>query len=170
MKLYEMGAQYAEIEKLLEQAEDESAIEALTIALDDMDEDLDEKLLSIGKLIESHRTEAAAIKEVADRQAKRAKQAIARAEWLEQYAMRTMKATNHTKIVSPELTMRIKRGSGAVDVFDAAAVPSQFIKVVEVREVSKADLRQTLLGMEAQGVDPVLPGARLVFNEKLEVK
>ena len=171
MKLYEMSAQYREIERLLDGAEGEDAIEALTIALDELEEDIDGKLLSIGKLIESYHAEAAAIKAVADRQAKRAKAATRSAEWLEEYALRTMRATNRPKIVSTELTMRIKRGTGAVEITDESAIEERFVDVVTSRVVRKADLRTALLAMKGDGDEsPALPGARLVFNEKLEVK
>lgn len=173
MKLYEMTSEYIEIGRLLEQAEEEgnvNAIEALAIAIDEIDEDMDAKLLSIAKLVESYRAEAAAIKEVAARQAKRAKAAEGRADWLAKYAMAAMKRTGHTKIVSPELTMRVKVGTGAVEITDEAAVPEGFWQTKTVREISKADLRTALMAMKDAGSDGVLPGARLVFNEKLEIK
>jgi len=175
MKLYEMGLQYTEISRLLEEAEgadNANATEALTIALDEIDEDMDAKLLSIAKLVESYRAEAAAIKEVAARQAKRAKAAEGHADWLANYALATMKRTGHLKIVSPELTMRLKLGTGSVEVFDEARVPDQFWRTKEIREIDRAGLRDALLAFHKAGTtsDFTVSGARLVFNEKLEIR
>lgn len=173
MHLYEMTATMAKLADRLEaanEAEDEHAAEAMQNALDELDEDVDAKLLSIGKLIEHFRAQAAAIKEVAARQSKRAKAVEGKADWLERYALNAMKATGHTKIVDPELTLRLKVGTGSVEISDIDKLPEQFVRVKEVREADKAAIRDLLLKKKEVGEAPEIEGARLVFNEKLEIK
>lgn len=173
MHLYEMTAAMQKLADKLEaanEAEDENAAEAWQAALEELDEDVDEKLLGIGKLIEHYRAQATAIKEVAARQSKRAKAVEGKAAWLEQYALSAMKSTGHTKIIDPELTLKIKTGNGAVEVTDLEQLPVEFIRVKKIKEADKSSIRDLLLGKKDKGEEPAIPGARLVFSEKLEIK
>lgn len=167
-----MTATMAKLADKLEAAneDDEGAVEAWQNALDELDEDVDTKLLSIAKLIEHNRATAAAIKEVAARQSKRAKAHEAKAAWLERYALNAMKLTGHTKIVDPELTLKLKVGNGAVEVDDIALLPPEFVRTKEVKEADKSAIRDVLLGKKEAGEEAVMPGAHLVFSEKLEIK
>lgn len=174
MKLYELAGTMQKIVADLERAEeagDEALVEALQNALDEWGDDTKAKLVNVAKYRESLIAEAEAIAAVAKKQAARAKAVTARAEWLEGYLIRSMKAAAIPVVETAELLLRLKSGSGSVEIFDEAKVPSQFWKTIpETKEISKADLRASLLAMAKAGQKPELSGARLVFNDKLEVR
>lgn len=173
MKLYELTGTMARIIGDIERAEaagDEGLVEALQNALDEWGDDTRDKLVNVAKYRESLLAEAAAIKAVADKQAARAKAITNRAEWLAGYVIRSMRAASLGTVETPELLLRVKSGSGSVEITDETKVPEQFWRIKTVKELNKADLNETLKQMAKNGKKPELPGARLVFNDKLEVK
>lgn len=174
MKLYELTGTMVKIIHDLEAAESDGNAdlsEALQNALTEWGDDTKDKLLSVAKYREQLLAESAAISAVALKQANRAKALKARADWLEGYIIRSMKAAQIPSIDTPEMRLRIKTGSGSVEIDDADKVPATFWRWIPAsKEVSKTDLRTHLIALAQSGNPAAVPGARLVFNEKLEIK
>jgi len=174
LHLYEITETIRKIEAMLdaaEQNEDSSAVEAFGNAMEEWGDIAEDKLVAVAKVIDSLKAEADAIMEVANRQAARAKALQKRAEWLSGYALSAMHQIGKTEIKTPEMLIRIKRGTGAVEVYDESKVPAIFFNVVpESRVISKTEINKSLKALQSEGRDASIPGARLVFNEKLEIK
>ena len=173
MRLYEITRTIASIMEDIEDAEfdgDESRLSALGEALEDWGADLNSKICAIAGMREELLAEASAIKDVIDRQQARAKALVKRAEWLTTYALAGMHAAGCSDINTPEMRVRLKTGTGSVEVINEDDVPAIFWREVPATKVvDKSELRAALLNLKKNGATPELPGARLVFNESLKV-
>lgn len=173
MKLYEITSTIAHILADVEQAEeagDAERLEALGEALADWSGDLNAKVCAIAGLREELLAEANARKDVIKRQQDLVKALEKRAEWLTSYAIAGMHAAGCIDINTPEMRVRLKVGTGAVEVTSEDDIPAIFWREVPAtKTVDKSDLRAALLLMKKNGATPELPGARLVFNESLKV-
>jgi hypothetical protein len=173
MKLYELTGTIARIMADVEQAEadgDSAKLEALGEALSDWGDDLNAKVCAIAGMREELLAEASAINDVAKRQQDRAKALEKRAAWLETYAIAGMHKAKCNDINTPEMRVRLKTGTGAVEVVEESKIPPAYlIAIPATTAVNKAAIRAELLKMKAAGNSPELPGCRLVFNESLKV-
>lgn len=173
MKLYELSSTVMSIMASIEDTQEsgEEPSQALAEALADWTDDLQSKVINIAGFRESLLAEAEAIKAVAKRQQARAKALEIRAEWLEQYVVDAMRAAKITEAKSPQMLVRVKAGTGSVEIDDESLIPGEFWKVIpETKVVSAAEVRKALLAKAQNGEAPVIAGARLKFNYRLEVK
>jgi hypothetical protein len=173
MKLYEITSTIDHIMADVEQAEadgDTARLEALGEALSDWTGDLDAKICAIVGTREELLVEASARKDVSKRQLDRANALEKRAAWLESYAISGMHAAGRNDIDKPEMRVRLKVGTGAVEVTREDDLPAIFWREIPAtKTVDKAELRAALMIMKNKGETPVLPGARLVFSESIKV-
>jgi len=171
MKLYEISATLLEIEQRIADVEDGESTASLEEALADWSDEFATKMTSVAGLIQTLQVEADAQKEIIKRRQAAAKSLEGRIERLTRYAMGAMKATGMLDIMTPEIRVRIKLGSGHVEIDDEALVPSDYrLFVPSTWTLDKASLRADLLAKKKAGEATVVPGAHLGYSEKLEIK
>jgi Siphovirus Gp157 len=152
-----------EITELLNQVDDDGVypdgiIDALA--------QFDAKGTSVTAYLLNLEAEAAMIRDAATKIGKRADPIEARAKRLREYLMMSMKRTGITEIKSPEFAVKLElERDASVDVFDAAQLPSSYMRIPEPKPApDKTAIKKAL----TSGVD--VPGARIVKNDRLSIK
>ncbi len=98
--------------------------------------------------------------------AARRKAIARRAANVRAYLMRCMQATGIKKIEAPAFRIALRDNPAAVDVFDAAQVPAEFMRQPEPPPPSpdKSAIKEAI----KSGAD--VPGCRLVTSQRVEIK
>jgi hypothetical protein len=128
--------------------------------------ELETKAQSVVAVARNLEALAASIKQAEADMAARRKALEKRAEWLREYVLQNMQAAGIEKIECPQFRITLRTNPEAVDVFDAAQVPAQYLKTPEPPPpaVDKTAVKAALkLGQD-------VPGARLVRGSRLDVK
>lgn len=161
--LYEIAAAYrADAERLAELDLDP---QTLADTLESMSGELEVKAQNVAFVARNIEALAASIKEAENAMATRRKAMESRAASLRSYLLRNMQLAGVQKIEGPYLRMSIKNNPAAVDVFDAAQIPSDYMRQPEPPPPApdKTAIKEALKA----GVD--VPGARLTQSQRLDI-
>jgi len=171
MKLYEISSTLLRIEQRIADAEDGESTLPLEEALSDWSDEFASKMTSIAGLIQTLQVEVNAQKEIIKSRQAAAKSLENRIDSLSRYAMNAMKATGILDVNTPDIRVRIKLGSGHVEIDDETLIPEDYrLFVPSSWSLDKAGLRADLLAKKKAGEPTLLPGAHLGYSEKLEIK
>lgn len=162
--LYELAAEYRAAAEALAELD----LDAQTVAdtLDSLSGDLDQKLVAVAMVARNHESTAdardAAIKEMHAR----SKRDRDTASHLRAYAMGAMVTTGRLKIPSPYFTLCVRDNPIAVDVFDAAQVPTVFM-VQDPPPPPRPD-KTAIKAVFKAGNE--VAGCRITQGQRLEIK
>ena len=126
-------------------------------------DELKNKSSSLLKYIQDLQAKSKIAKEEADRLLKLSKARLNKAERLKSYLVSTLQALEMKKIETDLGSYGLRR-SPAVDVYDMAALPDEFIRVTEERKADKEKIKEYI---KANGE---LKGARIVDNYSLQIR
>lgn len=165
--LYDLTAQYRELQLLAEDGE----IDATTLAdtLEGIEGAFEEKAKAVAAIIGNMISDADAITDAAKLMRKRAERLEARAEALRAYLLVNMQACKRDKIFSPYFTISLKKNPQHVDITDAASVPDEF-KFWPDPPPQQINGRLLLAALKALKEDETIPGAKLGQNKRIEIK
>lgn len=127
--LYELAAQYrTDLETLsnLDLSDD-----AVQDTLEGMSGDLETKAHNLAAFVRNLETTAEAIKEAELTMAKRRKVIESRIDRLKTYTLNAMIDNKIDKITSPYFVLSVAKNPSAVDVYDAAQIPAEFMRQAE---------------------------------------
>lgn len=164
LSLYDIAAEYREAcEKLAD-----LDLDAQTIAdtLDGMSGDLEVKTANVVGFARNLEALAGAIKTEEERMAARRKAVERRIENLRAYTLACMQFAGVQKIEGPRFKVSVRDNPAAVEVFDAAQIPSDFMRTPEPPPAApdKAAIKAELKA----GRD--VPGCRLTQSKRLVVE
>lgn len=126
-------------------------------------DELKNKSSSLLKYIQDLQAKSKIAKEESDRLLKLSKARLNKAERLKNYLVSTLQALEMKKIETDLGSYGLRR-SPAVDVYDMAALPDEFIRVTEERKADKEKIKEYI---KANGE---LKGARIVDNYSLQIR
>ena len=126
-------------------------------------DELKNKSSSLLKYIQDLQAKSKIAKEESDRLLKLSKVRLNKAERLKNYLVSTLQALEMKKIETDLGSYGLRR-SPAVDVYDMAALPDEFIRVTEERKADKEKIKEYI---KANGE---LKGARIVDNYSLQIR
>lgn len=126
-------------------------------------DELKNKSSSLLKYIQDLQAKSKIAKEESDRLLKLSKARLNKAERLKSYLVSTLQALEMKKIETDLGSYGLRR-SPAVDVYDMAALPDEFIRVTEERKADKEKIKEYI---KANGE---LKGARIVDNYSLQIR
>lgn len=112
-------------------ADENATDDDVTEALGSIADAFEAKAVAVAMVARNVESTAAAIKEAERQMAARRKALEGRAERLRTYLHDNMKATGMTRISCPHFTLAIKNKVAAVEVFDAAQIPAEFMRQPE---------------------------------------
>ncbi len=162
--LYDIAAEYrAAADKLADLDLDEQTI---TDTLEGMSGALEVKAQNVVIFARNLEVTAAAIKEAEAAMAARRKAMENRAAGLRRYALSAMQFAGVQSIECPYFKLSVRKNPPAVEVFDAAQIPAQFMRTPEPPPPAPDKKAIT----EAIKAGQEVPGARLVSGERLEVR
>ena len=162
--LYDIAAEYRQAaDKLADLDLDEQTI---ADTLEGMSGALEVKAQNVVMFARNLEATAAAIKEAETAMAARRKAIEHRAAGLRRYALSAMQVAGVQSIECPYFKLTVRKNPPAVEVFDAAQIPAQFMRTPEPPPPAPDKKAIT----EAIKAGQVVPGARLVSGERLEVR
>lgn len=162
MKLYEISAQYRDIQALAE--DPDIPVEAIEYALVEVHHELQVKATNIVAVILGMEAEAGAIKDAETRMTARRKALESRAKWLREYVMTHMDRAGISEIKSPEILLRVRASQPAVVIDDERALPGWAVDTEIIAKIRRADIRKRIEAGET------VPGAHLQHGQWLEVR
>lgn len=162
--LFELAAEYRGIaEKLADMDLDEVTVRD---TLESVSGALEEKATNVALFARNLEATAAAIKQAESDMAARRKAIEKRAESLRRYLLENMNACGIKKIDSPYFSISVRDNPVAVDVFDAAQVPAEFMRQPEPPPPApdKIAIRDAIKHGQ------VVPGCRPTVSQRLDIK
>lgn len=162
--LFVLAAEYRSAADRL--AELECDPQTIADTLEAISGDLEQKAVAVAMVARNLDATAVAIKQAEADMAARRKALETRATYLRTYLLENMQATGITRIECPQFVLSVRDNPVAVDVFDAAQIPTSFLRQPEPPPPApdKAAIKDALKA----GLD--VPGARLTRSQRLEVK
>lgn len=170
-KLYEIASNYNQVLELLD---DPERFDQLKDTLDAIDENMNDKLESVGKIRASYLAEAAMLKAEAKRLTEKAAAAEKQASNLTGYVEHVMKTNKFDKLKTPLYTFSFRKSTALV-VTDEKEVPEQFLKpqpsTVDVAGLKK-HLKQTYddLGIDMPDDFTDTLGVKFEHKHNLQIK
>ena len=162
--LYDIAAEYRQTaDKLADLDLDEQTI---ADTLEGMSGALELKAQNVVMFARNLEATATAIKEAETAMAARRKAIEHRAAGLRRYALSAMQVAGVQSIECPYFKLSVRKNPPAVEVFDAAQIPAQFMRTPEPPPPAPDKKAIT----EAIKAGQEVPGARLVSGERLEVR
>lgn len=162
--LYDIAAEYRQTaDKLADLDLDEQTI---ADTLEGMSGALEVKAQNVVMFARNLEATATAIKEAETAMAARRKAIEHRAAGLRRYALSAMQVAGVQSIECPYFKLSVRKNPPAVEVFDAAQIPAQFMRTPEPPPPAPDKKAIT----EAIKAGQEVPGARLVSGERLEVR
>ena len=162
--LYDISAEYRQTaDKLADLDLDEQTI---ADTLEGMSGALEVKAQNVVMFARNLEATATAIKEAETAMAARRKAIEHRAAGLRRYALSAMQVAGVQSIECPYFKLSVRKNPPAVEVFDAAQIPAQFMRTPEPPPPAPDKKAIT----EAIKAGQEVPGARLVSGERLEVR
>ena len=162
--LYDIAAEYRQTaDKLADLDLDEQTI---ADTLEGMSGALEVKAQNVVMFARNLEATATAIKEAETAMAARRKAIEHRAAGLRRYALSAMQVAGVQSIECPYFKLSVRKNPPAVEVFDAAQIPAQFMRTPEPPPPAPDKKAIT----EAIKAGKEVPGARLVSGERLEVR
>ena len=162
--LYDIAAEYRQTaDKLADLDLDEQTI---ADTLEGMSGALEVKAQNVVMFARNLEATATAIKEAETAMASRRKAIEHRAAGLRRYALSAMQVAGVPSIECPYFKLSVRKNPPAVEVFDAAQIPAQFMRTPEPPPPAPDKKAIT----EAIKAGQEVPGARLVSGERLEVR
>ena len=162
--LYDIAAEYRQTaDKLADLDLDEQTI---ADTLEGMSGALEVKAQNVVMFARNLEATATAIKEAETAMAARRKAIEHRAAGLRRYALSAMQVAGVQSIECPYFKLSVRKNPPAVEVFDAAQIPAQFMRTPEPPPPAPDKKAIT----EAIKAGKEVPGARLLSGERLEVR
>ena len=161
MNLYELTENYRNLQDLLENPEiDQDLIEK---ALDEVEEQLEEKAENIAKLIKTLESEVTGFKTEEKRLADRRKSLENRIAALKRYIDASMKATGKKRFKGQLFSFNIQKNPPSVNITDSTLIPKEYY----IQQEPVLD-KKTVLAELKNGV--IVPGAELLQTESLRIR
>ena len=126
-------------------------------------DELKNKSSSLLKYIQDLQAKSKIAKEESDRLLKLSKARLNKAERLKSYLVSTLQ-TLEMKKIETDLGSYGLRKSSAVDVYDMAALPEEFVRITEERKADKEKIKEYIK------TNGELQGARIVDNYSLQIR
>ena len=161
MKLYELTENYRNLQDLLDNPEIDQSI--ITVALDEVGGNIEEKSENIAKLIKSFEVDINGFKDEEKRLAAKRKSLEIRVKSLKEYIESAMKVTGKKKIKGQLFTFSIQKNPPSVKITDNTLIPKEYY----IQQEPLLD-KKTVLAELKNGV--IVPGAELLQTESLRIR
>lgn len=162
--LFQVASEYRDMaERLSDLDLDEQTI---IDTLESESGELTTKAQNVAFVVRNLESIAEAIKEAESQMAARRKAIEKRAERIREYLKAGMQIAGISKIESPYFTISLRRNPAAVDVFDTAQVPDQYMHT-PLPPPPTVDRKAISAAIKA-GED--VPGCRMTQSERIEIK
>ncbi len=124
--LYQLSQNYDQALDFLTDPENDVDTQTALDTLEGLDGEINDKIISVAKMIVMLDHDAEGIKAVAKKQAERAKALEQKASWLRDYLKDNMLRIDHTKVENSEISVKLATTPPSVKIIDEALIPEEF--------------------------------------------
>jgi outer membrane receptor for monomeric catechols len=124
--LYQLSQNYYQALDFLTDPENDIDTTTIMDTLEGLDGEIDDKIISVAKMIVMLDHDAEGIKAVAKKQAERAKALEQKAAWLREYLKDNMLRIDHVKVENSEISVKLATTPPTVKIIDEALIPEEF--------------------------------------------
>ncbi|MEY4719612.1 MAG: hypothetical protein RL563_2230 [Pseudomonadota bacterium] len=139
--LYQLSANYIAAMDFLTDPENDIDTQTTLDTLEGLDGQIDDKIISVAKMIVMLDHDAEGIKAVAKKQAERAKALEQKAAWLRDYLKNNMLRIDHLKVENAEISVKLANTPPAVKIIDENMIPEEFWRTKTEITVDKAGIK-----------------------------
>lgn len=159
-KLYKLTDRYIAIEGMLDS--DIATREEIQASLDDIKEQIGDKVENIAKIVLSLKGSIEAIKAEEDRLATRKSGMMGKIEWLKNYLLTEMVSTSTLKVKRDLLTVAVADNPPSIEVVDLELIPAEYRRVIP--ETWHPDKKAMLEHFKETG--EITSGTDVILNKK----
>lgn len=160
IKLYELTDRYKTIEGMLDS--DIATREEIQVSLDDIKEQIGDKVENIAKIVLSLKGSIETIKAEEDRLATRKSGMVGNMEWLKNYLLVEMTSSNTLKVKRDLLTVAVADNPPSIEVVDLELIPAEYRRVIP--ETWQPDKKAMIDHFKETG--EIISGTDVVSNKK----
>ena len=161
-KLYELTEMYQNIWELV--GDEEVDLDALEIALGQVEDTLEVKAESMAVLVKSIDGDVSALKEEESRLAKRRKALENKQTNIKLYLENQLKVMGIDKVKTPLFTVALQNNPPSVNILDEDLIPEQYKKTVTTTSIVKKDI------LDALKDGQVVEGAEIKQGKSLRIR
>lgn len=162
--LYQLSQNYYQALDYLTDPENDIDTQTTLDTLEGLDGEIDDKIISVAKMIVMLDHDAEGIKAVAKKQAERAKALEQKASWLRDYLKNNMLRIDHLKVENSEISVKLANTPPAVKVVDESLIPEEFWRTKTELTVDKAGIKEVINSGNH------VPGVELVSSYSVRIK
>lgn len=162
--LYKLTGNYLSAQELI--CNDDADEQMMLDTLEAIEGEIEVKASNIAQIARNLEAFADSAKAAEDDIARRRKAAQTKIDWLKRYLKTNMEACGMSKITSPYFDISIRKNPASVDVFDADAIPAEFMRQPETPP--PAPDKKAIKAAIDSGLE--VPGARISNTTRLEIK
>jgi hypothetical protein len=140
-RLYELTSSYLQALDFLTDPENEVDQQTAIDTMENLEGDLDDKLLNVGRFIASIEAQANAIEEVERRQKARRIILENKAAWLRDYLQANMSTSGRDKITAPDIALKLAKLPVSVQIDDETKIPTEFWKEKVFTTIDKVGIK-----------------------------
>ena len=159
-KLYKLTDRYITIEGMLDS--DIATKEEVQASLDDIKEQIGDKVESIAKIVLSQKASIEAIKAEEDRLARRKEAMHNNMEWLKNYLLVEMLSTKTLKVKRDLLTVTVADNPPSIEVVDLDAIPAEYRRTIP--ETWQPDRKAMI--EHFKGTGEIIAGTDVIMDRK----
>ena len=141
MNLYDLTQNYMQALDFLTDPENDIDQQTAVDTMENLDGELDDKLLNVGRFIASMEAQATAIEEVERRQKARRLSLENKATWLRDYLQSNMSKSGHDKITAPDIALKLAKLPVSVQIDDESQIPAEFWKEKILTSINKTGIK-----------------------------
>lgn len=164
LKLYEIERNYLEALDAFTDPDADIPAETVADTLEAIEGEFERKAVNVAAFARQMEAEAEAIKQAGERMERRRKALEGRARWLRDYLKIGMEVVGMKRIPSPWFVLSIQNNPPAVEVFDEAAIPSEFRREIVETRIDRTAIKAAI------GAGRAVPGAKLVNGTRLAIR
>ena len=161
-KLYALTDRYKVIEGMLDREIENISQEEIVQTLANIEDEFDDKVCSIGKLVLELKSDAESVRAEEDRLARRRSAFTNKMEWLKNYLLTEMLATNIFKVKQDVISVSIQNNPPSAELIDLELVPEQYIRVIP--EKQEPDRRAIIEHFKETG--EIVSGIDMILDKK----
>lgn len=161
MRLYDISDSYAQLQYMLEDAEDASAILDTLESIEDL---FDSKVENIVKLMRSKMADHAAVKAERERLKKMEDRIAKQVDWLEHYVETNMKLVGRDEVKSNLFSIKLRLNPPSLDITDETVIPDKFKRIELVTKYDKVAMKEAIAAGEE------VPGTSIRQEKSLQIK
>lgn len=126
--LYELSSTYLEALDMFTDPDQDIDQQTIIDTLESLDDELDSKLINVGKFILSLENQADGIAQAEKRMGDRRKALANKADWLRDYMKSQMERTGKTKLSSPDISLSLAKLPPSVIIDNEDIIPFEFLR------------------------------------------